>query len=279
MRPSLVTLMIGLSALTGGEAFAQAGHGPLLAGIGAPAEMARTVTFDVSGEAGPFRVLVFAPDTPPPAEGYGIIYAMDAGWTFGTLRDAQIRLAAGPEGAARPTVIVAIGWPTGTLVDLARRGPDLTGSGAAATLDTLVTKIVPRVEAALPANPARRMIVGHSFGGAFALRAGLGRPDLFSHIAAGSPSVWTDPDWFLKGAPVGGHNAALVTVGALETAAAAEAAGEPADRVARFRERDMTGRAQAMADRLGVPLTVLDAETHGSSIAPFLTRAVDFLWR
>ncbi|MCA0270655.1 MAG: alpha/beta hydrolase [Proteobacteria bacterium] len=272
MRRSLVTLMIGLSALPGGEVFAEG-----IADLGPPVTLTRTATFDVAGAGGSFRVLVAMPDAPPPPEGYRAIYALDAGWTFGTLLD-QLALRGTVPPAGAPTLVIALGWPTDTLIDTSRRGPDLTGDNAAATLEVLTDVVIPRVEASLPVDPKHRMILGHSFGGAFALRAGLSRPDLFSHIAAGSPSIWTEPDWFLHEAVVPQGQQRLITLGALETPEAASASGEPADRVARLKTRDMAGRASAMADRLGITVTLLPGASHGGSLAPFLARAIESLW-
>ena len=273
-------LVLGLSTLAGGEAFAQAtatASEAALAALGTPITLAHSAQFDVEGPAGVLRVLVSAPAVPPPATGYGVIYAIDAGWTFGTLRDA-LRLLGG-EVTRRPTVVVALGWPQPELIDMERRESDLVGANAAVTLALLTDTIVPRVEAALPVDPAHRMILGHSFGGAFALRAGLLRPDLFSHVAAGSPSIWTDPDWFLHTPPKPHAPKALITLGALEFPDAAAAVGTPPDRVERLRTRNMAGRAEAMATRLGTRAEILGGASHGSSLPAFLARAVGFLWR
>ncbi|MDK3017477.1 alpha/beta hydrolase [Pseudodonghicola flavimaris] len=244
---------------------------------------AGTAQFDLGPAEGRFRILVSLPDQPPPEEGYGIIYALDAGWTFGTLRDA-VRMRASPyaHSGARPTVVVGIGWPTDTLIDFDRRGPDLVGQGTegpgrAATLELIETVLIPRVETALPVDPAHRMILGHSFGGAFALQARAERPGLFSHIAAGSPSIWTDAEALFAAAGPGGAPV-LITIGGLETPERAAATGAPADRIARLIERDMFGRAERMAADLGADFVVFDDVGHGASVTAFLARAVAFLW-
>ncbi len=286
----VASLVIGLSTLAGGEVLAQdlparnlpAGDAMpraemALAGLGNPVMLERSARFDVEGTMGTLRVLVSAPDVPPPPSGYGVIYAIDAGWTFGTLRDA-LRLQGGesPPGA---TVVVALGWPAPDLIDMTRRGPDLVGANAAATLALLTDTIVPRVEAALPVDPAHRMILGHSFGGAFALRAGLTRPDLFSHVAAGSPSIWTDPEWFLNAPLPAIRPKVLITLGALEFPEAAAAVGTDPARLERLRTRDMAGRAEAMAARFGTRTAILGGASHGSSVPAFLGLAAGVLWR
>ncbi|HQU70134.1 MAG TPA: hypothetical protein PLI43_18345 [Albidovulum sp.] len=102
---------------------------------------------------------------------------------------------------------------------------------------------------------------------------------ILGHIAAGSPSIWTDPDWFLRTAPVPAGQSILITIGELETPEAAMAAGEPANRVARLRARDMAGRAAAMAGRLGTSVIVLPGENHDGLLALFLARAINSLWK
>ncbi|WP_273069887.1 alpha/beta hydrolase [Thioclava marina] len=280
MRAGAFTLM-GFLAVTGGEAHAQSAPDPG-ASLGAPITLARSASFDVDAPGGAMRVLVAWPQMPPPAEGYGVIYAMDAGWSFGSLHDVMARHDVVAPAGVVPSVIVAIGWPTPDLVDMVRRGRDLvgkdaTGPGFASTLALLTDTVLPRVEAALPVDPRRRMVLGHSYGGAFALRAGFVRSDLFSHVAAGSPSIWTDPDWFLDPQRAVPGQKILIALGALEYADAAGAAGTSPERVARLRNRDMAGRAERMAKILDAQLVVFDGAGHGSSLLPFLDRAAKFL--
>lgn len=80
-----------------------------------------------------------------------------------------------------------------------------------------------------------------------------------------------DASWFLIAA-------LLITLGALETIEAAKDAGQPAERITRLAERDMEGRARAMAGRLGATFRIFEGKSHGASIAPFLTDALRFLW-
>jgi len=68
-------------------------------------------------------------------------------------------------------VVVDIGWTEPDLVDFDRRGPDLVGVRRDATLDLVTEALVPLVEHRLTVDPAHRMVLGQSFGGAFALEA------------------------------------------------------------------------------------------------------------
>ena len=255
---------------------------PAPLGLGTPWSRPGVTSFDLPSDGGGFRVLVARPEAPAPPRGYGIIYAMDAGWIFGTLCDLERLCDKSRSGApALPAVIVGLGWPSDSLIDFDRRGADLVGqapSGAsrAATLALLTGQVIPRVEAALPADSAHRMILGHSFGGAFALQARAAHPGLFSHVAAGSPSIWTDPEGIHAGARAAGGKL-LVTVGELEDPGAAEAAGEPADRIARLRARDMTGHARRFAQQAGATFRTFDGVGHGAVIPGFLGAAQAFL--
>ncbi|WP_432655247.1 alpha/beta hydrolase-fold protein [Pseudooceanicola sp. 200-1SW] len=237
----------------------------------------RVTEFDLPSPGGGLRVVVCRPAAAPPPGGYGVIYAMDAGWSFGTLCDLEARAEGGPaQGARVPAVIVGLGWPSQALIDCDRRGADLVGAQAAATLALLTGPLRARIEAALPVDPARRMILGHSFGGAFALQARAAHPALFSHVAAGSPSIWTDPEGLFAAAPRPGGRV-LITLGAQEEPEAAAAAGAPPDRVARLRDRDMAGRARRMAAEMGARFVTLDGVGHGGAIPGFLAAAHAFL--
>ncbi|MBK5947151.1 esterase [Rhodobacter veldkampii DSM 11550] len=249
--------------------------------LGPAVMLDHSARFEVDGPTGPLVVQVRWPATAPPPEGYGVIYAMDAGWTFGTLCDAlALQGSVQAAGPVRSTVVVGIGWPGPGLIDLDRRGPDLVEApGGEALVRVLSDTILPRIEASLPVDPAHRMVLGHSYGGAFALRAGFARPDLFSHVAAGSPSIWTDPAALGAPPPGEARPKVLVTIGALERPEAALAAGERLERVARLRSRDMAGRVESLARDLRTDLVEFPGLSHGASATPFAATAVDFLWR
>ncbi|XRD25337.1 alpha/beta hydrolase-fold protein [Lysinibacillus fusiformis] len=57
---------------------------------------------------------------------------------------------------------------------------------------------MPTVEKEWPINKKKQAVVGHSLGGLFTLYALCARPHLFSHIVAGSPSVWWADNAVLK---------------------------------------------------------------------------------
>ena len=71
-------------------------------------------------------------------------------------------------------------------------GPDFpTSGGADAFLRFLTQELIPKVEAQYRTAPYR-ILVGHSFGGLFAIHALLTEPDAFQATIAISPSLWWD---------------------------------------------------------------------------------------
>lgn len=279
MKALLITMVTAMS-LTGAALAQGSQPTPQSAEtLGAPITLAGTAEFTVGPAERAFRVLVSVPNSPPPPEGYGIIYALDAGWTFGTLREAASLLDISPDPAKRhPTVVVALGWPTETLLDFDRRYDDLVGRHMPETLDLIVDTLIPQIEQALPVDPAHRMLLGHSFGGAFALQARRTHPHAFSHFAAGSPSIWTDPDSLLTPSAES-LGPVLLTIGALESPDAAAAADEDPARVARLRERAMVPNVEAYAQMSGAQLITIADQDHGGSIPALIAQAVQFLWQ
>lgn len=122
------------------------------------------------------------------------------------------------EGALAPLVVV---MPYGYAVPRAPGG----GRGDAAENRSqregfnqdLINDVIPLIESRFRVQPdrARRAIAGLSLGGAQALALGLGRPDLFSRVAAFSAAIGA-----VASPEVGGPNwdAALADAGALNSA-------------------------------------------------------------
>jgi predicted alpha/beta superfamily hydrolase len=75
-----------------------------------------------------------------------------------------------------------------------------TSGGAAAFLDLLEHGIIPLVDHAYRTIPTDRGLLGHSYGGLFALYALEERPGLFQRIVAASPVAGWDHDLLIKAA-------------------------------------------------------------------------------
>ncbi|MFV3131803.1 alpha/beta hydrolase [Niveispirillum sp. KHB5.9] len=127
---------------------------------------------------------------------YPVLYMTDGGYTFPTaagisaLGHSQKRLA--------EFIIVGIANATGEPPADARRR-DLTpwasdsqpGSGGApAYLDFLVTEAMPVIEKTYRIDPARRTLVGQSYGGLFGLWVLFTEAQHFSSYILTSPSIW-----------------------------------------------------------------------------------------
>ncbi|TYP74700.1 alpha/beta hydrolase [Paenibacillus methanolicus] len=155
-----------------------------------------------------YRIMVAAPADEPPASGYGVVYALDGDALFGTLAEAVKLQTRKPKGFD-PIVVVGIGYPSREPFDMERRCRDFTMPASGGTLperpdgrpwpphggaddflDFLERELLPAINEEWPIDKNRQAIVGHSLGGLFTLHALLARPHLFSHVIAGSPSVW-----------------------------------------------------------------------------------------
>lgn len=155
-----------------------------------------------------YRILVSQPSGEAPPEGYPVIYALDGNAVFHTLAESARLQTRKPHGYD-PAVIVAIAYPSGEPFDMTRRCYDFTmpaqleslpkrpdGSewpehgGADSFLDVLQNEILPMISRLFPVDTQRQSLFGHSLGGLLVLHALFTRPQLFTHYAAGSPSVW-----------------------------------------------------------------------------------------
>lgn len=178
-------------------------------GAGAGFALAGTECVEVSSSVSgrEYRIMLASPQTPPPADGYPVIYLLDAEMCFGTAVEA-VRWQTKPPKGYDPAVVVGIGYPTRldrvrerfmdytTPADLAHlpvRGngepwPPL--GGADAFLDFIEQELMPAVEARYPVDRSRQAFIGHSMGGFLVLHALFTRASVFRTYVAGSPSIW-----------------------------------------------------------------------------------------
>ncbi len=161
------------------------------------------VRFHVNGES--FTLFIRVPLTPPPPQGYAVMYVLDGDFNFGTAADVARTLNTGPN----PPVVVAIGHDLFGDVDVVRRyalrppgdhtpigladvggvdsmlrfhdytlpvaenhrAPAWTGltpdnvGGLDQFLQVIETEIKPRVMQLVPTNAADTAIFGHSIAG------------------------------------------------------------------------------------------------------------------
>jgi predicted alpha/beta superfamily hydrolase len=167
------------------------------------------------GEGWPFH------ETP---EQWPVVYVLDGDW-YAALVTETIRPMAWC-GSTTDAIVVGIGYPVENptqplsgrespdpiaafRTSFTRRNADLTPvrdeaeekrmernhkrstpSGDAANfLKFIQDELVPLIEQSYRADPAKRILLGHSYGGLFALFAMFEAPDLFSTLIAGSPTL------------------------------------------------------------------------------------------
>ena len=127
---------------------------------------------------------------------YPVLYVLDGQWDFKLMLSIQGGLLY--DKFDPPIIIVGITYPGANPDYNALRAMDLTpvasrslpGSGAAPQfLSFLRHQVIPFVEAPYRADPARRILLGASFGGLFTLYAMFSDPSLFAGYVAGSPAV------------------------------------------------------------------------------------------
>lgn len=153
-----------------------------------------------------YKLFIFKPNAPAPANGYPVIYLLDGNSVFGTMIDEVKRRTALKYGD--PAIVVAIGYPEDDAWNK-RRGRDLTPwapqenqskenaqkeqiipGGADDFLIVIKTQIIPEVEADYNINSRRRTLAGHSYGGLFTLHTFFMKTGLFQNYVAASPSIW-----------------------------------------------------------------------------------------
>ena len=248
-----------------------------------PGSTTRIVTAQ-NGEA--YRLFIHIPDSPPPPQGFPLLYVLDGADNFPIAVATALRLArAGARSGVEPGIIVGI--DSGTLQRRARDytprfdrpatregqpGHGLPTGGADAFLDFIAYVVQPALAKEQRIDPARIGITGHSFGGTLALHAALTRPAMFSNVTAASPSLWLADEAMLRqvqnlpqSQPVRARNAKnaprrpafILTVGEQEKP-------EPLHHFA----------AALTAKDYKVRTRILSGEDHGSTMPTTLTEAV-----
>lgn len=170
-------------------------------------------TLRASGSGREYQIVVSRPAQPAPPAGYPVIYVLDANIMVLTAIEAvrayDRRLDRGPADSA---VVVGIGYPPGANPGLERMydlTPPGTGDarvahrtgGAGDFLDFIEHDLKPAIARALPVDPQRQALFGHSLAGQFVLYALVTRPQLFDTYLAASPSLWYGDSYMLKRLP------------------------------------------------------------------------------
>ncbi|ASS73682.1 esterase [Tumebacillus algifaecis] len=155
-----------------------------------------------------YRIFIAVPSTPPPAQGYPVVYALDGNASFGSLTEAM-RLQSRRQHGVTPAVIVSIGYDSEEAIVTDQRFYDYTvqadpselpthpggaawptTGGAEQFLAFIEEELKPEVARQYPINNEQQALFGHSLGGFFTLYTLFTKPESFQHFIAGSPSVW-----------------------------------------------------------------------------------------
>ena len=138
--------------------------------------------------SGDLRLFIGWPDTPPPPEGWPVLWVLDGNRNFPlALFSARTQALRPALTHVVPALVVGVGYadagsardlrlrdytPPGPRANLRPRPngrPWTETGGAPAFLELLAGQIMPLIAARWPVNPARQTLFGHSMGGLFAL--------------------------------------------------------------------------------------------------------------
>jgi len=153
--------------------------------------------------------------------------------------------------------------------------------GGAQYLRYVAETVVPAVSAHYGLDPARRVLLGHSYGALFAAQVLLADPALFSHYVLGSPSWWFDQHvmWEREAAYARAHRdlAARIFqyVGAFEAVASGARFNQHHDLVADMRRFEQRLRQRAYPS-LRIQSQVIAGQDH-LTVAPVGATAA-LLW-
>ncbi|WP_395943943.1 alpha/beta hydrolase [Brevundimonas sp.] len=162
-----------------------------------------TVPDPVSGRD--YEVFVSLPPSyeARPQRRYPVLYVTDADYAFPIIRQITRRMNLdGP--VIEEFILVGLSYSRGDSGVVSRNrdytptpnGPRRASStvhGQGAAYQTyLKTQALPFIEGRFRADPARRLLLGHSYGGLLGAQILFTDPTLFSAYALGSPSFWFD---------------------------------------------------------------------------------------
>jgi uncharacterized protein len=180
---------------------------PAQRGDGAPYEIRGTQVWNVPDPVSGRDYQVFVHLPPSYAENpnrrYPALYVTDADYGFPILRQIGRRLnGEGPR--VEEFILVGLSYAIGDDGVTSRRRDytasrnariDQGGGGGGPAYQTyLKTEVLPFIEGRFRADPARRILMGHSYGGLLGAQVLFSDPTMFSAYVLGSPSLWHGQD-------------------------------------------------------------------------------------
>ncbi len=229
-----------------------------------------------------YLIQVARPHKPPSAK-IPAIYVLDANSRFGEVADMAGEFA--DSGEIAPAYVIGIAYPdqrtetSGTLrehdyLHVARSGsqPAPAGFGEGARFQKFITEeLRPLIEARYPVAADRAILLGHSFGGLFALHVLLNDPGAFWTYLIGSPSIWAEPGLLDQAAAFKAASPVRVFLG---VGAKEEAQAPALHEVTTVRA--LAARLAGHASGAEVELWEAPDETHATVVPGFMSRALRF---
>lgn len=218
-------------------------------------------------------------------DGYPVIYLNDGPYTFLVAAGAA-HLPMNARVVER-SILVGLSFANGEngmdsrvrdLTPSVDPGWDRRTGGAPAYLEFFRSQVIPTIERAYNADPARRILSGQSLGGSFGAWVLLTEPELFSGYILTSPSLWYDDHMIfeLETAFAEAHDdlpaQVYVATGALETPG-------------RSTRHDLAGDQERFAERLAsrdypslrLRSEIIDGGRHETTFPQGFVRGLDWM--
>ena len=165
---------------------------------------------------------------------YPMVLALDGGILFPMLAPFQLMMEA--EGSADEVIVVGVSYGGLGFSNGNYRSTDYTApspnveyfGGAAAYQRFLADELLPRLQRDYRIDASRRVLIGQSLGGQFAMHAALTAPGLFSDYIAVNPAIHANSDYFaaLEAKPGEGTRTLVMAMGSEDPPRYREAAIE-----------------------------------------------------
>ena len=295
MRTLARTLVTSLLMFCGGAA------------VAAPVVLPHAEQIAMRAQSGKdYRILVATPESPPPPQGYPVVYVLDADIYFNTVVETmRMQSRRPPATGVLPALVVGIAYPEKDNA-VARRALDYTpapvavanpemsqamreAGGADAFLAFIESELRPEIARRYATDARRQVLFGHSLGGLFVLHTLFARPTAFTHYVAASPSWWWNEPVMQKAErgfaalpdEARSGRALLLTVGEFEQKPSRFSDNMPGG-IATLEKRRMVDNAHELAERLRatpglrVELLEIAGENHLSSVPQAINRGLRF---
>jgi len=258
------------------------------------------------GNGREYAIFVALPEAPAPAEGYPVMYILDANTMFLTAVEAVRSYSRRRDaGANMHAIVVGIGYPEGVDISAARAfdlTPDVEeprarhpAGGADAFLDFIETELKPKIERRFVVNRSQQALMGHSLGGMFTLGVLTRKPEAFQTYVGMSASFWFGQHdlahrvtaFVERGKAQSIPARVLLTVGEYEQRTRLSQWQESPERAADS-ARDLAARGQidhaqyaawqlAQIPGMNADFNLIAGEDHGTVIPAAIARAVRFI--